>query len=203
MNDVRSGTPVGNAAVEVKEDPRGKAPGAILPNGAPPELRALYLDYSAQLSATIRKMYGDGPPDPDDVAQEAFHRVIARGDISSIRNLKAFIWRTARNLVLKDRHLTEMRSRHDFEIEQIYFPSTGDDSTPERIISAKEQIRAINEVLGKMPEKRRRAFILHRIEGVSVAEAGRRLGISRTAAAKHVTRAAAELNAAFLHGDER
>ena len=200
VNDVKRGASTGNAAVEANAAPDEKARGVALPDVAPPELMALYRDYSPRLSATIRKMYGDGSPDPDDVAQEAFHRVIERGDISTIRNLKAFIWRTARNLVLKDKHLADMRSRHDFEIEQIYFPLKGDDSTPERIISAKEQLKAINDVLCKMPEKRRRAFILHRIEGLSIAEVGRRLGVGRTAAAKHVTRAAAELNAKIVHG---
>lgn len=161
-----------------------------------------YRGYAPQLSATIRKIYGDGPPDPDDVAQEAFHRIMERGDLSSIRNLKAFIWRTARNLVLKDKRLREMRSRHDFEVEQIYFPLRGDDSTPERIISAKQQLKTINDVLRTMPEKRRRAFVLHRLEGLSVAEVGRRLGVSRTAAAKHIARAAAALNAEFIEEDE-
>ncbi|HBR96688.1 MAG TPA: hypothetical protein DD979_04835 [Gammaproteobacteria bacterium] len=119
-------------------------------------------------------------------------------DIASIHNLKAFIWRTARNLVLKEKHTQQVRARYDFEVEQLYFPLKGDDSTPERIIKAREQLQAINELLVKMPEKRRRALVLHRIDGLSVAEVGRRLGISRTAAAKHVARASAELHAWIL-----
>ena len=170
--------------------------------GASAEVTELYEDYSSHLSATIRKMYGDGPPDPDDVAQEAFRRVIERGNLSSIKNLKAFIWRIARNLVLKEREVRQARSRYDFEVEQIYFPLKDDNSTPERIISAREQLTLINEVLSQMPEKRRRALVLHRIEGLSVAEVGRRLGIGRTAAAKHVARAVAELNARFLDTPE-
>lgn len=162
------------------------------------DIAALYQDYAGRLSATLRKMFGDGPPDPDDVAQEAFRRVIEHRDIASIHNLKAFIWRTARNLVLKEKHTQQVRARYDFEVEQLYFPLKGDDSTPERIIKAREQLQAINELLVKMPEKRRRALVLHRIDGLSVAEVGRRLGISRTAAAKHVARASAELHAWIL-----
>ena len=166
------------------------------------DIETLYRDYSGTLTSAIRSRYGNGPPDPEDVVQEAFQRVIARGDWSSISNLKAFIWRTARNLIFKETQRKEIRARHDFEIEQIFFPIKGDDSNPERIISAKEQLKSINEVLRNMPEKRRRALILHRVEGLSVAEVGRRLGICRTAAAKHVSRGAAEINALFIKDSE-
>ena len=163
----------------------------------------LYKAYSRQLSAALRKMFGDGPPDPDDIAQLAFQKIIERGDVSSIHNLKAFIWRTARNLVLKEKRAEDVRSRYDFEIEQLFFPLKGDDSTPERVLSAREQLKAINRVLRRMPEKRRRALILHRMDGLSVAAVARRLGISRTAAAKHVARGAAEIDALLAEEGKR
>ena len=39
----------------------------------------LYRDYFGQLSGTLRKIYGNGPPDPNDIAQQAFEKVIKRG----------------------------------------------------------------------------------------------------------------------------
>lgn len=169
----------------------------------PGEIAALYGEYSHQLSATLRKMYGNGPPDPDDVAHQAFEKVIERGDIGSISNLKAFVWRTARNLTLAAKRSATVRSRYGYEVEQIYFPLKSDVSTPESIIGAREQLKAVNELLLQMPEKRRRALMLHRVEGLSVAEVGRRLGISRSTAAQHVARAAAELDLMILKGEDR
>ncbi|MEM7704871.1 MAG: sigma-70 family RNA polymerase sigma factor [Pseudomonadota bacterium] len=169
----------------------------------PQEILDLYSSYSGELALSIRHIYGDGPPDPDDVAQEAFQRVIERGDLASIRNLKAFIWRTARNLVLTEKNTVKRREARRPEIERRSFAGEGDVSSPEKIIIAKEQLSSINDVLRRMPEKRRRALILHRLEGLSVAEVGRRLGIGRTAAAKHVSRAAAELNALLANDKER
>lgn len=168
----------------------------------PSEVLTLYEEYAEELAAAVRRMFGDGPPDPEDVAQEAFQRVIRRGNLSSIRNLKAFVWRTARNLVLKEKQTTERHAAREFDVQQYLFSAEGDDSTPEKIISAREQLRAINDALRNMPERRRRALILHRLEGLTVAEVGRRLGIGRTAAAKHVARAAAELNALFVDDTE-
>ena len=168
----------------------------------PPELAKLYRDYAGQLSLTLRRMFGDGPPDPDDIAQAAFERLIARGDLSSISNLKAFVWRTARNLFLNEKDRETTRSRHDYEIEHLFFPMRGYDSTPETVISAREQINAVNAVLRTMPEMRRRAFMLHRVDGLSIADVGRRLGISRPAASRHVSRAIADIDAAFAAARE-
>ena len=160
-----------------------------------PNIASLYEDYAAQLSATLRKMYGDGPPDPDDVAQAAFEKVLERGDMGSIRNLKAFLWSTARNLLRKEIRSKDVRDRYAFDVEHIFFATKGDDRTPERVIEAKQQLRAINDLLRHMPERRRQALILHRIDGLSVAEVGRRMGIGRTAAAKHVARALEDIDA--------
>ncbi|MEM6539111.1 MAG: sigma-70 family RNA polymerase sigma factor [Pseudomonadota bacterium] len=159
-------------------------------------LAAFYRDYSEELSRTLRSMFGDGPPDPDDVAQEAFHLLIKRGNQSSIKNLKAFVWRTARNLVLTEKRRETMRSRHDYEIEQLFFAITGNESSPETIISAREQLKLINEAILKMPTMRRRAFVLNRIEGLSVTDVAKELGIKRPTASKHIGRAIADIEAA-------
>ncbi|MEM0986323.1 MAG: sigma-70 family RNA polymerase sigma factor [Pseudomonadota bacterium] len=157
------------------------------------DITALYRDHSAELIASLRKAFGAGPPDPEDVAQQAFQKLIEREDRSDIRDLKAFLWRTARNTFLKAVSKNGVRSRHDFEVEHLFFPARGDDSTPERVLEVKEELKAINEVLRQMPEKRRHAFLLHKVEGLSVAAVARRLGISRTPAQKHITRAAHQI----------
>ena len=167
------------------------------------DIAAIYDEYSHQLSATLRKIYGDGPPDPEDVAHQAFEKVMERGDIASISNLRAFVWRTARNLVLAAKRSATVRSRYDYEVEQIYFPLKSDVSTPESVLEAREKLKAVNGLLLHVPEKRRRALMLHRVEGLSVAAVGRRLGISRSTAAQHVARAAAELDLMILKSEDQ
>ena len=68
---------------------------------------------------------------------------------------------------------------------------------PERVVLAEEQIAVALGVLESMPKQRRRVFVLVRIEGLTHAQAARRLGISRPAVSKHVALAAAELYAAL------
>ena len=166
------------------------------------QLTALYREYAAELSNGIRGLYGDGPPDPEDVTQEAFRKVFERGDVANIKNLKAFVWRTARNLVLTSKKSDKQRSRYDFEVEQLFFPLKGDISTPETVIIAREQLKAINELLRNMPEKRRWALLLYRLEGLTLNEVGRRLGIGRTAVSKHISKAEMQINALFLEEEE-
>ena len=203
MNDIKRRVPSGNAAVEADAAPDKKTRGVALPDAAPPELLALYRDYSSQLSATIRKMYGDGPPDPEDVAQQAFQKLIERGNLDSISNLKGFVWRTARNIVFAAKRSAAVRTRYDYEMEQIYFAIKGNESTPERIILVREQLEVIREVLLKMPDKRRRAIVLHRVEGLSMTEIGRRLGMTRQSVAQHITKGIAELDVVFMFDGER
>ncbi|MEM1261985.1 MAG: sigma-70 family RNA polymerase sigma factor [Pseudomonadota bacterium] len=158
------------------------------------EMATLFLDHSATLVRALRRTFGSGPPDPEDIAQQAFQKLVERQDRSDIRDLPAFLWRTARNAFLSALKRDGVRARYDYEVEQLYFPSRGDDLTPERVLEVREQLQSINDVLRQMPEKRRHAFLLHKVEGLSVAEVARRLDITRTPAQKHITRAAQQID---------
>ena len=166
------------------------------------EFAALYRDYVAELSDGIRGRFGDGPPDPEDIAQEAFQKLLERGDVSKIKNLRAYLWRTARNLVLTSKRSASQRSNYDFEVEHIFFPLRDDISSPEVITVAREQLRAINDLLRAMPEKRRWALLLYRLEGLTLNEIAARFGISRTAVSKHISKAESQIHALFLDESE-
>jgi len=53
-----------------------------------------------------------------------------------------------------------------------------------------------------MPERRRRAFVLHRIEGLTITATGRQLKISATAARKHIARAMADIDERLSENSE-
>lgn len=163
-------------------------------SGSSTDLETLYRDHAPILKAKLRQVFGNGPPDPDDIAQAAFEKLIQRGSTSDIASIKGYLWRTARNLFFNDKKRQSMRSRHDFEIEQLFFPQRGGESNAEIVLGAKEELRAINIVLQNMPERRRRAFLLHRVEGLSISEVARRLRIARSPADRHIKRAAEDIH---------
>lgn len=158
----------------------------------------MYAESAAELVLGVRGRFGDGPPDPEDVVQEAFQRVFARADTTNIRNLKAYVWRTARNLVFEDRKRESVRTKYELEIERLYFAVKGENLSPENVITAREQLAAINATLSGMSDRRRRAFLLYRIEGLTLERVADTLQISITAVRKHVSRAQAQLHALFI-----
>lgn len=163
----------------------------------------LYSRDSEDLSAYLRKNYGNGPPDPEDVVQQAFERLANYGDLQSVKNLKAFLWRTARNLLLTHHRNADARSKYDYEVEHLYFASKGSENDPERVLEARQQLNVIENALRKMPQRRREAFLLHRVEGLSLTATGERLGVTRHAIIKHVTRAAVEIETAIARCAQR
>ncbi len=165
-------------------------------------LDTLYRDHREQLAAHLRKAFGDGPPDPDDVAQEAFHRLMRQESLDHVKNLKAFLWRTARNILLSQKRNIETRSRFDYEIEHLFFAAESPALTPERVLIVQDQLRRVAEVLDKMPARRRKAFLWNKVEDMTLTEIGKRLGIHRRAVARHVAQAAYEIDTALLEVSE-
>ena len=117
--------------------------------------------------------------------------------------MKSFLYRTAYNLLLNEKRRQGVRERNHAELEHLNSQRVGDGSSPESALIAREQISEISEVLEKMHENRRLAFMLYRFDGLSVAEIGRRLGISRPAAAKHIAKAISEIDGLFDDDNEQ
>ncbi|MEM9262019.1 MAG: RNA polymerase sigma factor [Pseudomonadota bacterium] len=165
-------------------------------------LEAIYADYHADLTRYLRKAFGDGPPDPEDVAQEAFARLADQKDLSLIDNLRGFLWRTARNLTISDKRRNATRTRFDYEVEHLYFAVSSPECDPSRVIEVREQLKIIRAVLDQMPERRRKAFLWQRIDGLSFTDIGKKLGIDRRAVVRHISIAATDIEIALAEASE-
>ncbi|MEM6682745.1 MAG: sigma-70 family RNA polymerase sigma factor [Pseudomonadota bacterium] len=167
-------------------------------------IKRLYSANVGRIAGALRKSFGDGPPDPDDISHFAFQKLLEHRKSNDVRNPEAFLWRTARNLVLNEKKRDTVRARYDFEVEQLFFAHGGDIFDPERLVSAKQQIKLMRQVIADMPYKRQTAFVLHRVDGLSISDVARRMALSRTAVTKHLARAFADIDAALqaLSGDE-
>lgn len=160
-----------------------------------PSVGQLYAQYFDRLVSSLYAAFGAGPPEPEDVAQRAFAKLIDRDQIDQIENHRAYLWRIATNIALSDKRSQAVRAR--FARQEAYSPPEGVTSTPERVLETKKQLDLVVEVLRHMPAQRRRVFLLNRIEGLNYTQVGKRIGISRTAVTKHVARAAADVHAAL------
>lgn len=172
------------------------SPGADGATAADNRLNVLYIEHGEALTKYLRKAFGDGPPDPEDVTQDAFEK-LAQEDLTEIRNPRAFIWRMARNLMLSGLRKVDVRTKYDFEIEHLFFAAKGSELSPERVIEVRDQLKIISRVIAEMPETRRVAFLMNRIEGKNYSAIGRHLGMSPNGVIKHVSRAVFDLKAAL------
>ena len=152
------------------------------------QLSDLYLVHWQGLCGYVRAQFGPGPPEPEDVAQSAFMRFAAT-DPAHVQNPRAFLYATARNLVI-DHHRREQRVAAHEQAEsaedRVY------ELSPENVLLQAERFRILAQALERMSLKRRRLVLLNRFEGLSYAEIGKQFGMSAENVRKHIERTLAE-----------
>ncbi len=159
-------------------------------------LDALYRRHWPELCRYVRRTFGSGPPDPEDVAQQAFMSFATIDDPVAVDHPRAYLFRTAHNIVVDERRRA---AGHCAAVVEL-FPSAGeksDDRTPERVLMAEERLAVLSAAVRALPEERRRSFLFNRLHGLSCAEIARRTGYSDSAVKKHVAQAMDALEAAL------
>lgn len=160
--------------------------------------RRFYRRYFATLTNNLRTTYGSGPPDPEEVAQQAFDKLLSRDGLDDIADLEGFVWICARNIIMSEKRAARVRQNNKEQVALRFFGATCDEFDPERVFMAKEQLALVMEALEGMPERRRRIFILNRVHGLTPEQAGRRCGVSRSSAVRHIAVATAIIAEALV-----
>ena len=183
----------------------GAASSASLPqrsdDGGPPArasfLRELYRNHFGELVGRLRKLYGAGPPDPEDMAQAAFEKIAKLEDVSHIHSPRAFLFRTAINLTINARS-REKRARAHAEQEIIHFPEAGlEENSPEIVFMEKQAIAALGDALKALPPKQREIILRSRFHGETYAEIRAATGWSEADISRQLARALETLQQAL------
>ncbi|MEM1132117.1 MAG: sigma-70 family RNA polymerase sigma factor [Pseudomonadota bacterium] len=167
-------------------DGSASADDAASTSGYASRLKRLYDRYYDSLVTHLRSKYGAGPPDPDDVAQQTFEKLYERGLVKDIDNLEAFAWTTANNIIRSEHRAQRVRTRHAEEEAQDADTGLFDEFDPERVLMARQELDIVARTLREMPERRREIFIACRINGLTPEQAGRKVGVSRSSAVRHI-----------------
>ncbi|MDD2867809.1 sigma-70 family RNA polymerase sigma factor [Neomegalonema sp.] len=160
------------------------------------DLQHLFRLHAASIARALRRS-GASAETAEDLAQDAFLRVLDRqpADRGAEGDPRAYLFRTARNLLI-DQKRREILARRD-EMDDEAFSALPDPSpSTERRICARERLALTQQALAELPPRTRRAFELHRLEGLTLAETAQALGIS-------TTRAWALVRDAYRHIRER
>lgn len=129
-----------------------------------------------------------------DVVQEVFVRTWERRRRWEMGgSAKSFLYRSARNLCLLQLRRRRVRARTAPEVRR----RSRTTPTPiEEAVSGELQ-HALKGALGGLPERRREAFVLNRVEGMSLAAVAERMGVSKRTVSNHVYMATVELERAL------
>lgn len=163
------------------------------------EISHCYRDFDAPLRAFLTRQTRCAS-DAEDLAQETFLRLLRMDDRGEIRSVKAFLFKTATNLI-RDRvrrtHTRMMRSA--VPASEVDLPDTG--TEPSNSVESMQMVALFARTVAALRPSTRQAFLLYRLEACSHAQIARQMGISVSMVEKHVSAAMAALHRAGI--DER
>lgn len=150
-------------------------------------LEGIYRQYRAMLVGYVQRTFGLGPPDPEDVTHAAFARFAQLDHPEDVRNPAAFLRATARHIVI-DSYRRDGRTAAVLDDIRV-LEQNGHDVDAEIVLSSKQELARVDLALRQLKPQQRVAFLMHRVDELSYAEIGARLGISESGARKLVARA--------------
>lgn len=127
----------------------------------------------------------------EDLTQEVYLRLARRPELTSIENIKAFVFATARNL-LRDRFRRKKTRGIQLDIESEEQVAT-ESADPVEALEFTQILDKAMQVLGTLKPATQRVFLMHRINGLSHSEIALTLGVSASLIEKHMISAIAAL----------
>lgn len=141
-----------------------------------PRMLQLYLSHRAALLSYAAQITGSRA-DAEDVVQDAYIRIMGQIAADSaeprpIRNPAAYLYKVVRNLCLDRGRRARTREDDTPAAAGIAW------STPEHDALIRDEVRRVERALGRLPERTRQAFELHRLHGYTLQETARVLNVS-------------------------
>jgi RNA polymerase sigma factor (sigma-70 family) len=130
--------------------------------------------------------------DAHDLAQEAFLRMHKFQQSRQLINARAFLFKTANNLVVDQMRRAKV---HDKYLSSEMLPEQSDEETDkcvpsvERTVIAERELDQIYKIVDQMPEKARRAFVMHRSGDLSYSAIADEMGVSTSMVEKYIVQA--------------
>jgi len=143
-----------------------------------PEREAQLRAWMAQYGPGVRRFLLKRVPagEVDDLVQEVFLSLQARGGDSAIENVEGYLFRTAVSVLSRQHRRKTWRWGRQEALDGIH--EGVDDLSPERILLSREALERVVGALKRLPRRRAEAFALSRFQQLSNEEVGRRMGIS-------------------------
>jgi RNA polymerase sigma-70 factor (ECF subfamily) len=167
------------------------------------ELAALYGVYRADLLRFLTARTGDAG-EAQDILQDLWIKA-QQSPGAPVANGRAYLYRMAQNMVVDRLRERQRRGRRErvWSDEATGFQAAGIEPADsglnaEEAMLDREEVARLASAIATLPEGARRAFELHKVEGLSHADVAIRLGISKSGVEKHMAVAMKYLRRAML-----
>ncbi|MDO3445470.1 RNA polymerase sigma factor [Agrobacterium sp. V1] len=155
------------------------------------DITTLYVTEYERLRSFVRRMVRN-PDTAEDLVQQVFANILGSGGSSSPHNA-AYVRRAVRNLALN--YLRDSGRHSQVEMVCAATDDIADTKpSPEMVVLYRSELRRLLMAIAQLPPRRRQAFVLNRIEGLSYDEIARHMDISRNTVITQVVAAMAELD---------
>lgn len=166
--------------IDKKHDPHTDSPASKT------EISTVFQQYQSSLSRYIARFLPKAH-DIEDIVHDTFLHTYEAQIKTHIRSPKAYLFRTARNLALKQ--LTKMSSRltdymEDCELSEVLL----DNASLEEQAESQQKFAIFCEAVRRLPLQCRRVYILRKVYGFSHKEIAKHLDISVSTIEKHLAK---------------
>jgi RNA polymerase sigma-70 factor (ECF subfamily) len=154
-------------------------------------IESAYRSNTGSLKRFLRRFF-ESTADIEDIMQEAFLKAYEAEHTTDIKQPRAFLFRTARNLAINEQ--AKRRNRHtdavaDLEALTVLFDAHADSRhEPEVQAHIQERLLVAHSAIEQLSPRVREVFVLRKIYGLKQREIAERLGISESTVEKHIAR---------------
>jgi RNA polymerase sigma-70 factor (ECF subfamily) len=162
-------------------------------------LLALYIERRANLLRFFAARTGSAAA-AEDLLQELYLKLAARGPEVTADSPAALVYRIALNLMVDRARGDARAAARDAAWRQTAHASLGDEDLagevpPDEAVASRQRLRQLVAAVDELPPQMRRAFRLHKLEGLSHAQTAQSMGISVKSVEKHISAALKALTA--------
>lgn len=162
------------------------APAPAAPRARGGALEDLYRAYRGPLVAWLRQRFGPGPPDPEDIAQAAFAKLIASDGLGRADHVRSYLYAIAVNAARDE--MQWIRRTDRFVERELRETGHGlEEITPERICSGRLDVDRMAELMEQLSAKQREIVQRSRILGQTYAQISGETGWSMADISRQLT----------------